>query len=253
MLTVVDICWQVPATVDSRFTGLHNESFTLAKEHHMKMIAIRDLRASLLHELAAEKQLAGITDHRVLVGVFTPIDREWLIHVLTQNHSRLLQSVRDGEKELDNLGSTGDVRTLEDRLKEASAKESESTAPSPPTASTGWDPLEAVQPLLNALNTVRNMAGHQPQEKPQTDARSISIRDLSANEIRTAANAGQMLIVTDRRQPVGIIIPVTQRLVAYLIEANLSRLKHSVTQGEREYQTGNARSLAEILSTTAGV
>jgi hypothetical protein len=62
-----------------------------------------------------------------------------------------------------------------------------------------------------------------------------------------------MLVVTDRRQLVGIIVPITQQLVAHLIETNLSRDKRSVVQGEREYQSGSAKTLAEVLSATVGV
>ena len=70
--------------------------------------------------------------------------------------------------------------------------------------------------------------------------------------MRAAADAGQMLVVTDRRQLVGIIVPITQQLVAHLIEANLSRVKRSVARGEREYQSGSTKTLAEVLSATVG-
>jgi hypothetical protein len=224
----------------------------------MKTIAIRDLRAPLLHQLGAEKSLAGITDNRVLVGVFTPIDREWLMHVLTQNHSRVLQSVRDGEKELDNLNEPHDVRTLDDRLKEAAERDDAAATRASDADPAGfWDPRQAVQPvvqpLLHALSTVRNMASHQSQEMPPVDARTIKIGDISAAEIRAAADASQMLVVTDRRQLVGIIVPITQQLVAHLIEGNLSRVKRSVAQGEHEYQSGSAKTLAEVLSASVGI
>ena len=223
----------------------------------MKTIAIRDLRAPLLRELGTEKSLAGITANRVLVGVFTPIDREWLMHVLTQNHSRLLQSVRDGEKELDNLDDPQDVRTLDDRLKEAAERDATAAIQATGGTLAGWDPLDVVQPvvqpLLHALSAVRNMAAHQTQEKPRAEARTIKIRDISESEIRAAADAGQMLVVTERRQLVGIIVPITQQLVAHLIETNLSRIKRSVAHGEREYQSGSAKTLAEVLSASVGV
>jgi hypothetical protein len=94
--------------------------------------------------------------------------------------------------------------------------------------------------------------GCQTQEQPRAEARTIKIRDISASEMRAAADAGQMLVVTDRRQLVGIIVPITQQLVAHLIEANLSRVKRSVAQGEREYQSGSTKTLAEVLSATVG-
>lgn len=223
----------------------------------MKTIAIRDLRAPLLRELGAENNLAGITANRVLVGVFTPIDREWLTHVLTQNHSRLLQSVRDGEKELDNLADPHEVRTLDDRLKEAAQKDAAEATQTTNVEAAGWDPRDVVQPvvqpLLQALSTFRNMAAHHTQEKPQAEARTVKIRDISESEIRSAADAGQMLVVTDRGELVGIIVPITQQLVAHLIETNLSRVKRSVAQGEREYQSGTAKTLAEVLTASVGV
>jgi hypothetical protein len=38
--------------------------------------------------------------------------------------------------------------------------------------------------------------GCQTQEQPRAEARTIKIRDISASEMRAAADAGQMLVVT---------------------------------------------------------
>jgi hypothetical protein len=255
MLTLVDARLRLSSNVDTQGGSTDNglSRFRRKRIQYMQTIAIRDVRAPLLHQLAEEKKLAGITDNRILIGVFTPVDRDWLLHLLTQNRSRLLQSVRDGERELDMLHEPSEVRTLDDRLKEAADRDKMSEM-SASDEGAGWGPLDMVQPLLHAFSTVRNLTSHQLQENPRSDARTIKIREVSASEIRAAADASQMLVVTDRRQLVGIIIPVNQQLVAYVIEKNLSRLQRSVAEGEREYQSGSARTLAEILSgATAGL
>jgi hypothetical protein len=57
--------------------------------------------------------------------------------------------------------------------------------------------------------------------------------------------------VLSQGELVGIIIPINQKLVAYIVEQNLSRVKRNVLQGELEYQSGAAQTLAEVLTAAA--
>jgi len=206
----------------------------------MRTIAIRDVRAELLRKVAADGNLAGITDSRVLIGVFCPVGQDWLIHVLTKNQSRLSQTVQDGEEELRGLT---EARTLQDLLDAGDMAES-----APGSGSGLWGPLEAVQPLIEAFSAVVSVAATHPQHPGQVGQRSIRVGQVSAAEIKDAADAGELLVVTDRRELVGIIVPINQKLVAYIVEQNLSRLTRNVVQGELEYQSGAAQTLADILT-----
>jgi hypothetical protein len=210
----------------------------------MRTIPIRGVRADLLHQLGEEGKLAGITDSRVLIGVFCPVGQDLLIHVLAQNQSRLKETVPEGEEELRGLQ---EVTTLKDLI---DAGESSDAAPGTSGAAL-WGTLEAVQPLVQALSAVVDLAATRPQHTERVGQRTIRVGDISAKEIKDAAEAGQLLVVTDRRELVGIIIPINQKLVAYIVEQNLSRVKRNVLQGELEYQSGAAQTLAEVLTAAA--
>ena len=206
----------------------------------MRTIAIREVRAELLRKVAAEGKLAGITDSRVLIGVFCPVGQDWLIHVLAKNQSRLTQTVPDGEEELRGLK---EARTLQDLLDAGDIPESV------PEGGGGlWGPLEAVQPLVEAFSAVVSVAATHPQHPGRVGQRSIRVGQISAAEIKDAAEAGQVLVVTDRRELVGIIVPINQKLVAYIVEQNLSRLTRNVVRGELEYRSGAAQTLADVLT-----
>ena len=56
--------------------------------------------------------------------------------------------------------------------------------------------------------------------------------DLSAARIEKAGVNGQTLAVTHDRNLIGILIPVTQDLVQFLIERNMSSVLDSIRRGE---------------------
>jgi hypothetical protein len=64
--------------------------------------------------------------------------------------------------------------------------------------------------------------------------RPIRIGDLSAAQIEKAGVNGQTLAVTYDRELVGILNPVTQGLVQFLLEQNISRVLNNIAQGEEE-------------------
>jgi len=64
--------------------------------------------------------------------------------------------------------------------------------------------------------------------------RTVRIGDLSAAVIEKAGAAGQTLAVTHERELIGMLIPVTQNLVQFLIEQNISRVLYNIHQGEKE-------------------
>jgi hypothetical protein len=60
----------------------------------------------------------------------------------------------------------------------------------------------------------------------------MRIGDLSAAEIEKAGVNGQALAVTHDRTLIGILIPVTQGLVQFLIERNISSVLENIRHGE---------------------
>ena len=206
----------------------------------VKNISIREVRASKLRELAAEGTLAAITDNRVLAGIFCPVTQDWLTQMLAMNRSRIRESVRSGEKELANLAQ---LRTLDSLAAETA------TAPVDPapvdTSAVGWNPIEAVQDVLSAVRHAMSPS-HDAAGPAKLETKTVRIGELSGPVIREAARTGQTLAVTDRRELVGVIIPVDERLVAHIVEENLSRIYRNVLEGERELRAGPPRTLEDL-------
>ncbi|MEU2258392.1 hypothetical protein ABZ540_35080 [Nocardia xishanensis] len=188
----------------------------------MKTIRIRDIRAPLLREYATRGTPVSITDNRVLAGIFCPITRDWLAHTLIRNRSRIEQSLQQGEKNLADLDNMPTLDSLSDETREL-------------ISSSGWNPIELLQDVISAFMPALPCSGKgEAQGEPQH--RTVPIGDLSAAVIREAARNQQTLAVTDRRELIGIIIPVSDQFVAHVVENNLSRIRRNSIQGERELQ-----------------
>ncbi|MFF0284365.1 hypothetical protein ACFYSW_29165 [Rhodococcus aetherivorans] len=214
----------------------------------METVGIRQLNAKKFQQLVDTGKLAGITSDRVLVGVFSPIGDQWLNHLLRMNRSRLMQSIEEGEKSLANEKA---LTTLDDLDLDAPATGAATDTPNSPMSSVTAvmeNPIAAVQDLLAMVGGLvmhpseESTTGTQPPQH-----RTIRIGDIGKQPILEAGKTGQMLVVTNRGQMLGIIIPVTQRLVAHMVEANLSRLRRSIREGEADLQLGATRTLTEIL------
>ena len=201
----------------------------------VKNISIREVRASKLREFAAEETLAAITDNRVLAGIFCPVTQDWLTQMLAMNRSRIRESVRSGEKELANLAR---LRTLDSLAAEAP------TAPGD-TSAGRWNPIEAVEDVLSAVRHAMSPS-HDAAGPATLETKTVRIGELSGPVIREAARTGQTLAVTDRRELVGVIVPVDERLVAHIVEENLSRIHRNVLEGERELGAGATRTVDDL-------
>jgi hypothetical protein len=160
--------------------------------------------------------------------------------MLAMNRSRIRESVRSGEKELANLAQ---LRTLDSLAAETA------TAPVDPapvdTSAVGWNPIEAVQDVLSAVRHAMSPS-HDAAGPAKLETKTVRIGELSGPVIREAARTGQTLAVTDRRELVGVIIPVDERLVAHIVEENLSRIYRNVLEGERELRAGPTRTLEDL-------
>jgi hypothetical protein len=189
----------------------------------MKKMGIREVSAS---ELAEEREPVVLTDNRELVGIFCPVTEDWITHVLTMNESRLQQNLRRGEKELaDDLG---------DQLP---SLEQVATASNDEGSSGAWGIVS------NVISAVRR-TGVALLEKPQH--RTIGIAQFNGKTIREAGHSEQILALTNRRQLIGMIIPVGDRFLAHVLEANLSRIHQNIVEGNQELRAGRAVPLEEL-------
>jgi len=193
----------------------------------MRTIAIRDIRAEALRRAAADKTLLGVTDSRVVIGVFCPIGQNWLLDMATHNSAALANAVAAGEQELRGTEALPTLEELRD--------------PDSPPAQP--QPLAAAAPLVEAFAAVSGT----PEAGP-VGQQLVGIGQLSAARLREAAADGQLLVVTDRRELIGIVVPVNQQLLAHLVAQNLPLLRRSVERGEAEYQS----LVADTVSTAFG-
>jgi hypothetical protein len=81
-------------------------------------------------------------------------------------------------------------------------------------------------------------------EKPQH--KTIGIAQFNGKTIREAGHSQQILALTNRRQLIGMIIPVGDRFLSHVLEANLSRIHQNIVEGNQKLQAGHAVSLEEL-------
>jgi hypothetical protein len=75
--------------------------------------------------------------------------------------------------------------------------------------------------------------------------RTVRIGDLSAALIREAGVNKEALAVTHDRELIGILVPVTQDLVQFLIEQNMSRVLSNIDRSEEQLDAGTKMTTLE--------
>ena len=90
---------------------------------------------------------------------------------------------------------------------------------------------------LERLQALLNPPGSAQSPPPEPSVHTIRIGDISAERIEQAGAAGETLALTHDRELVGIVIPVTQGLVEFLIEQNMSRVLYNIGLGEKQLTT----------------
>jgi hypothetical protein len=217
----------------------------------METVSIRDLRGAKLRESADSGKLLAITNHRVLIGIVIPVARAWIEHIIEQNWSHVRQGIDAGEKQaasaapmatLDNLADEeGAADNAGGRFKGLLAQRAASLIATVVTGAVEQAPASkrTVGRLQGVLNPARaaksDETGPGRDAEPDEEAvRMVRIGDLSAKLIERAGEAGQTLAITHDRELIGMIVPVTQGLVQFLIEQNISRVLESIALGEKE-------------------
>jgi hypothetical protein len=103
--------------------------------------------------------------------------------------------------------------------------------------------LERLQALLNPPS------GERP---PEPSVLTVRIGDLSARQVEQAGAGGHTLALTHDRELVGIVIPVTQGLVEFLIEENISRVLYNIALGEKQLLTPDKMTTLEEVPGQGG-
>jgi antitoxin (DNA-binding transcriptional repressor) of toxin-antitoxin stability system len=204
----------------------------------METVSIRDLRGADLQERARQGKPLAITNYRVLIGVIIPASSAWVEHLVYYNWSRVNQSIAEGEQDIaDVTGNWAGVSGSCDRqdagqpakpvVPLTAAVVGETVVQAPKSE-------EALGRLQALLNPSGSASGQENGLAEPSIVRPIRIGDLSAAQIEKAGVNGQTLAVTYDRELVGILIPVTQGLVQFLLEQNISRVLNNIAQGEEE-------------------
>ena len=199
----------------------------------METIKIRDLRGSVVERMSRSGKLVGITNNRVLSAVMIPLSPAWIEHVVEANGTRVAQNVAEGEQE---RHARLPLVTLDDALgrEHPDASRLASALPSAGGPGVAMDTaagLALVRRLSLGLTRPGQAAG------PDVDGaavRTVRMGDLDGSTLKAAAETGDVVAVTHDRTLVAFLIPVTQDLVAHLVETNLSRVTYNVMRGEVE-------------------
>jgi antitoxin (DNA-binding transcriptional repressor) of toxin-antitoxin stability system len=218
----------------------------------METIKIRDVRGKALLDRARKGEPLAITDYRVLIGVIIPAAEAWAQHLICQNWPHVQQSIAEAEAA---MADGGRLTTVQDEV-----------GPADPGADPGDDgnhraqggpgkpavPLEAAivggvvaqtpqsREVIRRLHSAWNLqppvgaGGDADSPSAVQDIRSVRIGDLSAAVIKEAGANREALAVTHDRELVGILVPVTQDLVQFLIEQNMSRVLANIDRGEEQ-------------------
>ncbi len=207
----------------------------------METVSIRELRGATLRERAREGKALAITNHRVMIGVVIPVVPAWVEHIVCSNWSHVRQSIDEAEDML----AEGKPMTV---LSGISTAADAAGHGAPPRAAIplvadldGGTVVQTPQSkeTLERLHAALNLgaAGQENGLADHSVERIVRIGDLSADMIERAGRDGQTLAITHDRELIGIIIPVTQRLVQFLIEQSLSRVVYNIDLAESEIGT----------------
>jgi antitoxin (DNA-binding transcriptional repressor) of toxin-antitoxin stability system len=211
----------------------------------METASIRDLRGADLQKRAREGKPLAITNHRALIGVIIPASSAWVEHLVFYNWSRIRHSIAEGEQAVADAAAAppsgpGGHRTGPGRKQDPGVAERPvvplNAAVVGETVVQTPESEEAIEELRALLNPARSVGGQDGGLAEPSVVRPIRIGDLSAAQIEKAGANGQTLAITHDRKLIGILIPVTQGLVQFLIERNISRVLSNIRHGEEQLE-----------------
>lgn len=227
----------------------------------METISIRDLRGKRLRECADEGRPLAVTNHRVLVGVFIPVATAWVEHLIEVNWSQVQQSIAESEQAIASGRTT--LSTLDDPATEAAVESV--TEP----AASGHPKKGPMKPFSLLASVAGGIITHVPQGRRLVEelhaalnplaarhagansaVQTVRIGDITAELIDHAGKKGEALAITHNRELIGMIIPVTQDLVHYLIDQNVSRVLYNVGLSEMYAKSAEKLTALDALGET---
>jgi antitoxin (DNA-binding transcriptional repressor) of toxin-antitoxin stability system len=209
----------------------------------VETVKIREIRGAALREKVRDGKPLAITNRGALIGVIVPVTQAWVEHMIDYNWSHARQSIAEGEQA---VASGTPMLTIDDVVAQADTRGGHDEGPVRGTPERLAVPLVAalvggqvVQPpetreTVERLQALLNPSG---EGKPDPSVLTVRIGDLSAKQIEQAGAGGHTLALTHDRELVGIVIPVTQGLVEFLIEENMSRVLYNIGLGEKQLMT----------------
>lgn len=226
----------------------------------METVSIRNLRGKELRAKARSGKPLAITNHRALIGVLIPVAAAWVELLIDYNWSQVHQSIVEGEQAISagtSLTRIDDVTGPDD---DPGSSENDDEPGMPErlavplvAALTGGalaqaaEGKEALQQLQAALAPPKSGGGKE-NSPAEPSVRTVRIGDLSAALIQEAGDIGQTLALTHDRELIGMVIPVTQGLVEFLIEQNVSRVLQNISLSDKQIRTtGKLTTLDEAL------
>jgi antitoxin (DNA-binding transcriptional repressor) of toxin-antitoxin stability system len=219
----------------------------------MESVKIRELRGADLRARARSGEPLAITNYGSLIGVIIPVTQAWVEHLIDRNWSHVRQSIAEGEQA---MASGTSMLTVDDVVAQADARGyNEEQGDGKPerlavplvaavVGGTVMQPSESRE-TLERLQALLNPPGSAGDPAPQPSIHTLRIGDLSAGRIERAGAQGQTLALTHDRELVGIVIPVTQGLVEFLIEQNISRVLYNIGLGEKQLATSDKMTTLE--------
>jgi antitoxin (DNA-binding transcriptional repressor) of toxin-antitoxin stability system len=221
----------------------------------METVSIRDLRGAALRKSARQGRPLAITNHRVLIAVVIPVATAWVEHLIEYNWSRVRQGVDAGEQAI----ASGVTAAALDHVvageyavnyEEKARGHLEGLAASVTAAVVNGTVEQAPQSksVIEGLQAALNPDRKDTEAEDTPAVRSVRIGDLSAGLIEQAGETGQTLALTHDRELIGMVIPVTQGLVQFLIEQNMARVLHSVALGEKQLGTADKLTTLDQVS-----
>jgi antitoxin (DNA-binding transcriptional repressor) of toxin-antitoxin stability system len=207
------------------------------ERHAMDTVKIRELRGTDLQERARSGRPLALTNRGSLIAVIVPVTRAWVQHLVDYNWSHVRQSIDEGERAMaagEPMATIDDVMALPGPGDGHARQAPELLVPvvAAVIGGTVMQPPETRE-TLERLHAALNPRG--PDEAAAgPSVLTVRIGELSAERIERAGAAGQTLALTHDRELVAIVIPVTQGLVEFLIEQNMSRVLYNTALGEKE-------------------
>jgi hypothetical protein len=202
----------------------------------MKTVKIRDLRGPKLEGYARAGQLVGLTRDRALIAVMVPMAQAWIEHLIDYNWSRVVQSLAAAEGAID---SQSDMVTLDSAVETANA-----SRPGRKRAlleSVDRDDESSIDETGGVIDqlaaTISLMDPHDTSVRTTT---TLGIRQLSAHRIAQASENQELLVLTSDRRLLGLVVPISEKFIEFLVSQNLSRVMYNIQRAEKESRTGNA-------------